>query len=185
MTRQVLFIQGGGEGTHDEWDNKLVVSLTRELGDGFDVHYPRMPDEDDPDEATWDPAIRRELAALDDGAIVVGHSIGGTLLVRALVEQPPASRLGAIVLLAAPFVGDGGWPDDNDGTPSDLGARLPDSAAVHLFHGLADEEVPPGHADLYAQVIPHAEVHLLRDRDHQLGEDLREVAMVIRELAGL
>ena len=25
--RQILFIQGGGEGTHDEWDHKLVDSL--------------------------------------------------------------------------------------------------------------------------------------------------------------
>ena len=24
---QILFIQGGGAGTHDEWDNKLVASL--------------------------------------------------------------------------------------------------------------------------------------------------------------
>ena len=25
--RQILFIQGGGAGTHDDWDNKLVESL--------------------------------------------------------------------------------------------------------------------------------------------------------------
>ena len=35
MTKQVLFIQGGGEGTHDDWDNKLVESLERELGRDF------------------------------------------------------------------------------------------------------------------------------------------------------
>jgi hypothetical protein len=54
-TRQVLFIQGGGEGTHDEWDDKLVDSLRRELGDGFEVRYPRMPAEDDPSHETWAP----------------------------------------------------------------------------------------------------------------------------------
>lgn len=47
-TRRILFIQGGGEGTHDEWDDKLVDSLRRELGDGWDILYPRMPGEDDP-----------------------------------------------------------------------------------------------------------------------------------------
>jgi len=56
-TRQILFIQGGGAGTHDEWDNKLVESLWRELGDGHEVRYPRMPDEGDPSHATWSPAI--------------------------------------------------------------------------------------------------------------------------------
>ena len=75
-TRQILFIQGGGAGTHDEWDNKLVESLWRELGDGHEVRYPRMPNEEDPSHATWSPAIRREMAHLDDGAIV-GWPFGG------------------------------------------------------------------------------------------------------------
>jgi predicted alpha/beta hydrolase family esterase len=182
LSQQILFIQGAGEGTHDEWDNELVGSLTRELGAEFEIRYPRMPDEDDPDDATWGPAIQQEIAALADGAIVVGHSAGGTLLIRALAQQSPEPRLGAIVLLAAPFVGDGGWPGDDFQTPSDLGALLPDGAPVHLFHGLEDDTVPPGHADLYARVIPHAQVHRLPGRDHQLGNDLAEVATVIRSM---
>ena len=182
MRQQVLFIQGGGEGTHDEWDDKLVDSLALELGDGFEVRYPRMPDEDDPDFDTWGPAIRHELATLDDEAVVVGHSVGGTLLLRALAEQPAPSRLAAIVLLAAPFVGEGGWPGDEFEMPGDLGARLPDGVPVHLFHGLEDETVPPAHADLYARVVPQAQVHLLPGRDHQFGNDLSEVATVIQSL---
>ncbi len=182
MTRQILFVQGAGDGTHAEWDDKLVDSLRLELGDGLEIRYPRMPDEDDPDDAAWRTAIQQEIAALADGAIVVGHSIGGTLLIRALAEQPPERRLGAIVLLAAPFVGHGGWPDDDYETPSDLGARLPDGVPVHLFHGLEDDEVPPAHADLYARVIPQARVHLLPGRDHQLSNDLADVAEVILAL---
>jgi predicted alpha/beta hydrolase family esterase len=180
--RQVLFIQGGGEGTHDEWDLELVESLRRELGDAVDVRYPRMPSEDDPTAARWLPAIRQHLAALEDGAVVVGHSVGATLLVQALVEEPPAATLAAIVLLAAPFVGDGGWPGDEFEVPSDVGGRLPHGVPVHLFHGLDDAEVPPAHADLYARAIPQAEVNRLRERDHQLGNDLIEVAAVIRTL---
>ena len=105
--RQILFIQGAGAGTHDDWDNKLVESLLRVLGDGYEVRYPRMPDEDDPSQATWSTAIRRELAALEDGAVVVGHSVGAAILINALAEQSPGCALAAIVLIAAPFVGDG------------------------------------------------------------------------------
>lgn len=46
--RQILFIQGGGAGAYDVWDDKLVESLRRELGGGHEVRYPRMPDEGDP-----------------------------------------------------------------------------------------------------------------------------------------
>ncbi|MER7892873.1 alpha/beta fold hydrolase [Micromonospora sp. NPDC094482] len=178
-TRQFLFIQGGGAGVHDEWDNKLFDSLRRELGDGYEVRYPRMPDEDEPSYAGWSAAIRREMAALDDGAVVAGHSVGGTILINALAERPPERELAAIVLIAAPFVGAGGWPGDEFELPHNPGARLPQGVPVHVFHGLQDETAPPSHADLYARVIPQAQLHLLPGRDHQLNNDLSAVAKVI------
>jgi pimeloyl-ACP methyl ester carboxylesterase len=179
-TRQILFIQGGGAGAHDEWDDKLVESLRRELGDGYEVHYPRMPEEDDPSYARWSTAIRREIAALDDDAVVAGHSVGATILVNALAEQPPEKGLAAIVLIAAPFVGEGGWPSEEFELPSDLGARLPAGVRVHVFHGLRDETAPPSHTRAYALAIPQAQVHQLPGRDHQLNNDLSEVAEAIR-----
>jgi len=41
VKRQLLFVQGRGAGAHDEWDNKLVESLKRELGSGYEIHYPQ------------------------------------------------------------------------------------------------------------------------------------------------
>jgi predicted alpha/beta hydrolase family esterase len=178
--RQVLFIQGAGQGTHDEWDHLLVEDLRRGLGEAWDVRYPRMPAEDDPSDEAWGPAIAEAMSGLEDGAVVVGHSVGGTLLVHALAERPPDAGLAAIVLIAAPFVGPGGWPGDELDRSGDLGARLPAGVPVHLFHGLADDEVPPAHADLYAGAIAGARVHRLPGRDHQLGNDLAEVAAIVR-----
>ncbi len=178
-TRQILFIQGGGAGAHDEWDDKLVDSLRRGLGDRYEVRYPRMPDEDDPNPVRWTAAIRREMAALDDGAVVAGHSVGATILINTLAERSPQRQLRAIVLIAAPFVGAHGWPGDGFELPHDLGARLPPGVPVHVFHGLQDETAPPSHADLYARAIPQAQVHRLPARDHQLDNDLSEVAKTI------
>jgi hypothetical protein len=140
--RQILFIQGGGAGAHDGWDDKLVESLRRELGAGHEVRYPRMPDEGDPSYVRWSAAI----------------------LINALAEQRPERGLGAIVLIAAPFAGDGGWPGDEFELTSDLGARLPSGVGVHVFHGLQDETAPPSHAGLYGLAIPQARVHQLPGR---------------------
>lgn len=177
--RQVLFVQGGGAGAHDTWDNALVDSLTRELAGGHEVRYPRMPHEEDPSYAGWSAAVRDEMADLADGAVVVGHSVGGAILIRALAEQPPERALAAIVVIAAPFVGAGGWRGDEFELPSDLGAKLPRLTPVHVFHGLRDEIAPPSHAGLYARAIPQAQLHLLAGRDHQLDNDLSEVAKAI------
>jgi pimeloyl-ACP methyl ester carboxylesterase len=183
VNRQLLFVQGGGAGTHDEWDDKLVESLRRELGPSYEIRYPRMPNEDDPSYAAWKTALEEELAAAADGVIVIGHSVGGTILINMLAEHPPVRRLEAIFLVAAPFVGDGGWSSDDPKTPHDLGTRLPEGVPVFIYHGLADEGVPPSHAELHARAIPYAEVHLLPGRDHQLDNDLSEVATAIRSLA--
>ena len=179
-SRQVLFVQGGGAGVHDEWDDKLVNSLRRQLGDEYEVRYPRMPDEDDPSYAEWSVAIRRVTTALTDGAVIAGHSVGGTILINALAERSPERDFRAIVLIAAPFVGVDGWPGDEFETPHDLGSRLPHGVPVHVFQGLQDQTIPPSHANLYARAIPQALLHWLPGRDHQLNNDLTEVARTIR-----
>jgi pimeloyl-ACP methyl ester carboxylesterase len=102
------------------------------------------------------------------------------MLVHALAEEPPKQRIGAILLLSTPFIGEGGWPSDEIAPKPDLGAKLPDGVPVHLFHGTEDETAPPNHAELYARAIPQAEVHRLPGRDHQLNNDLGEVAELVR-----
>ena len=180
--RQILFVQGGGEDVHDQWDNKLVESLRRELGPGYEVRYPRMPDEADPRVAVWTNALQGEIATLKDGAIVVGHSLGGTILINVLAEHAPAVELGAIVLIAAPFIGHGGWEIDDIEPVSDLAGRLPAGVPVFLYHGDDDATAPVAHLALYAAAIPHASVRRLANRDHQLDNDLSEVASDIRRL---
>jgi predicted alpha/beta hydrolase family esterase len=170
---QVLFIQGAGPNVHEGWDRKLVDSLERELGQ--DVRYPRMPKEEDPHLAPWTRALLRELDALDAGAVLVGHSIGGTMLIHTLVEEPRL-KPAALMLIAAPFIGDGGWPSDEI-EPRD---RFDLAFPTFLYHGADDTTVPTAHVHLYAQAIPGATVRVLPHRDHQLNNDLAEVARDIQ-----
>jgi predicted alpha/beta hydrolase family esterase len=180
--QQLLFVQGGGEGTHDEWDDKLVASLSGQLGSGYEIRYPRMPNEGEPSYAEWTTALEKELGALPDGAILVAHSIGATILLKVLAERSSAPAMAGLFLLAAPFVGEGGWSLDDLRLPPDLGARLPQGVAIHFFHGLEDETAPLSHVELYARAVPQARVHRLRGRDHQLNSDLKEVAAAISAL---
>ena len=182
VKRQLLFVQGGGKGTHDEWDHKLVESLRQELGQDYEIHYPRMPGEDDPSYVAWKTTLERAFETLQEGAILVGHSVGATILIKVLAGQASARKFGAIFLIAAPFVGDGGWSADDLQLPPDLGARLPEGVPIHFYHGREDEVVPPSHIELYARAVPQALVHRLAQRDHQLNNDLRDVAATILSL---
>jgi predicted alpha/beta hydrolase family esterase len=182
MSRQILFVQGAGESVHDAWDDKLVRSLERELGDAYAIVYPRMPNEADPRYPDWKAALIEAFGALKDGAILVGHSIGGAVLIHVLAEQPPPRKFGALLLIAAPFIGDGGWPSDDIEPRTDFGERLPADLPVFLYHGTNDDIVPFAHMALYAKTMPRAVTRALADRDHQLGNDLSHVARDIESL---
>ena len=176
MTTQILFIQGGGEGAHDHWDKKLVDSLGSELGRDFEIGYPLMPNEANPTYSAWKDALENEFDRLNEGAIVIGHSLGGAILMRAVTECHPKGALAAIILISAPFVGEGGWKSE------DIATRLPVGVPVILYHGTKDDIAPVEHIDLYAGTIPGALVRRLHGRDHQLNNDLSEIANDIRGL---
>lgn len=182
MAKQVLFVQGAGEGVHDRWDTKLVASLARELGESYAVRYPRMPGEDDPSYSAWKAALMGEFDSLEDGAILVGHSVGGTILIHALAEQPSKRKLGGLFIIAAPFIGEGGWPSDDIHDCKDFSERLPPGVPVYLYHGADDAIVPPAHVHLYAKAFPHAVVRTFERRDHQFNNDMSDVAQDIRSV---
>lgn len=179
---QLLFVQGAGEGTHDEWDNKLVDSLQRELGDQYEIQYPRMPNEVEPGFKTWKGALVDEFSKLEDGAILVGHSIGGSILINVIASTPLDFTPGAIVLIAAPFIGKDGWPAEGFTPSKQIGKDIPPDVPVLLYQGDKDETVPASHLELYAHAIPSARTFLLKGRDHQLGNNLQKVAQAIHQL---
>ncbi|HWC17256.1 MAG TPA: alpha/beta fold hydrolase, partial [Terriglobales bacterium] len=156
MTTQILFVQGGGEGAHDQWDKKLVNSLGSELGRDYEIRYPLMPNEADPTYSAWKAALEEDFAGLHEGAILIGHSIGGTILINTLAESRPETALGAIILIAAPLVGPGGWMSEDIEPRHDIAARLPAGVPVILYHGTKDDIAPVEHLDLYAKAIPSA-----------------------------
>ena len=183
MQKQILFIQGGGPGTHDNWDNKLVESLRRELGPGYEILYPRMPNEDDPSYSLWKAALANEIEDLDEGAVLIGHSIGGTILINFLAEARPNLKFDGICLIAAPFVGAGGWPGDEIDMTANLGEKLSPQTPIYIYHGTEDDTAPLAHMDLYQKVIPGAIMRRLIGRDHQLNNNLAEVAEDILTLS--
>ena len=103
------------------------------------------------------------------------------MLINLLAEQTVKLRPGAIILIAAPFIGEGGWTSEDIPQQSDF-ARLPRDVPVVLYHGSEDEIVPCAHVRLYGDAIPMAQPRLLNGRDHQLNNDVSELSADIREL---
>lgn len=180
MKRHVLFIHGGGEKVR-EADKKLAASLRDALGISYDVRYPEMPAADRPEYETWKGQVAKELAALDGKVILVGHSLGASVLLKYLSEEEVEKPVAGLFLVAAPYWGAEDWEVEEYELREDFASTLPGRLPVFFYHSRDDEVVPFGHLALYQAKLPKATVRELDGRGHQFGDDLSEVARDIRE----
>ncbi|MCW9706280.1 RBBP9/YdeN family alpha/beta hydrolase [Fodinibius salsisoli] len=181
ITRQILFIQGGGEGAYEE-DRLLAESLRDKLGAACDVRYPRMPEEEGSTYEEWKERLTKEFAALDREVILVAHSVGGSLLFKYLTEEEMKASILGLFLVAAPYFGAKNWEFDDFALPNGFASKLPKNLPVFFYHSRDDQWVSFKHLSLYAKKLPQASIREFNDRGHQFNNDLSEVA---RDIKGL
>lgn len=169
--KQVIVI-GGGE-THETYEDYLAwlgsqefnLSSTRptgwketlqeDLGSGYQVIRPRMPDTQNAEYDEWELYFNTVIDAIDDQAVFVGHSLGGLFLLQYLSTHFVAPR--ATIFVATPaydcvsFL----YPHTNK-----------DYGKVHIFQSLDDTVVDPGDAYRIKADILEAELHIYKDSGH-------------------
>jgi pimeloyl-ACP methyl ester carboxylesterase len=136
MTEHVLFLQGAGSGAYDE-DKRLADSLQRALGPRFEVRYPAIPDDGDAPYEQWRQQIERELAGVPGPVVVVGHSVGASVLAKWLSEREDEQAIAGVFLIACPFWGGDGWRYEGYEElelPSGFAAGLPPGMPIYLYH---------------------------------------------------
>ena len=182
MAKQVLFIQGAGEGAYYV-DKKLADSLRQALGSDYDVRYPVMPAEDNAPYEQWKQHVETELATVSGPVILVGHSVGASILAKCLADRALDHPVAGIMLISTPFWGGAGWRYEGYQKlelPEDFASRLPQDAPVFLYHAHDDAIVPFSHLALYARLLPKANVREIDSGGHQLNNDLTLIATDIR-----
>ena len=143
-----------------------------------------MPDSaTDPHYGPWRDRLASELGELGNGAIVFGHSLGGSVALKYCAERGFGEGVAGLVSAATPLWGTEedwelewalpeGWPDQ--------GPPLP---PTRLFHSRDDEVIPFAHLDLYAKRLPGAEVHPLDGYGHLYDRgDLSPIVSAVRSL---
>ncbi|HEU5238366.1 MAG TPA: alpha/beta hydrolase [Pyrinomonadaceae bacterium] len=186
LRARILFIQGGGQGAYAE-DEKLAANLQNSLGPGYEVHYPKMPNEDDPTYESWKGRLGKELAALEMGSMIVAHSVGGPNLLRYLAEKKVPKPITALFFVAAPYFGRGGWSADgwDIGTllqQKNFVSQVTETVPVFFYHNRDDSVVPFSHLGLYKDLLPRATIRAFDRGGHQFNKGLNAL---VRDIKGL
>lgn len=171
--------QGPGEGSAP-----FAARLGEELGSDYEILFPKLPHPDDPHYVPWSEELGRILVEREGPVIVVGHSLGGSVMLKRLAETGQVERITGLVLVATPF-----WGGDQEwelewALPEDWPDAETSLPPTFLFHSRDDEELPfAQHLELYAKRLPDAEVHPLDGNGHLFDRgDLGEIVETIRDL---
>lgn len=180
-SKQVLFLQGGGGEEDYAADAKLVASLQNALKDNYKVHYPLLPNDSVPDLGR-EKQIGKEISLIMDNTILVGHSLGASMLLKYLSENPVKIKMAGIFLIATPF-----WSGEEDWKKAFIlnqgfADKIPNDIPIFLYHCKDDEEVSFDHLERYVQHLPQATVREIAFGGHQLNNDLSLVAKDIKSL---
>lgn len=144
-----------------------------------------MPEEGDTTYTQWKPRIEAELIPLPEPVILVGHSVGASMILKYLSELEVERSIAGIFLIACPFWGGNGWRYAGYETlalPEGFAAKLPEVSIV-FYHCRDDKTVPFEHLALYAHLLPQAKIREIESGGHQLSNDLSMVATDIKNLS--
>jgi predicted alpha/beta hydrolase family esterase len=179
----VFFVHAAGDPRHPEGSGRLIDYLGRELGSDYRVLAPTMPDPDHPRYSPWRNRIGDDLATLDGSGdvILVGHSFGGSVLLKYLSEGAYQEPIRGLFLVSVPWWGPEGWDYEEFAVPDDFGARLP-PAPIFLYHSRDDPEVPFVHLALYEERLPEATSRALAGTEHSFLDGLPELVRDIKLL---
>ncbi len=142
-----------------------------------------MPLEENAGYLDWKAQIAAELASLKKKVILVGHSVGGSILLKFLSEERVNILIAGLFLIAIPyFGGDENWNYDALTLPQEFPKKLSSIPRIFLYHSHDDEIVPFAHLALYAARLPQAIIREFDGRGHQFRDNLADIASDIREV---
>jgi uncharacterized protein len=181
MTTHILVLQGAGEGAH-AWDMPFIRTLEEQLGADYKIHFPKMPDEDNPKYGPWAGKIEQELQKVPDPVIVLGHSLGGSVFLKYLAEQKTNRKFPAVFLIATPFWGEPEWEVEEFVLPENFVSKLPVIGQTFIYHSEDDKSVPFVHHLVYKKHLPEATVRTFKEAGHEMLKAVPDLVKDIQQL---
>ncbi|WP_224244179.1 alpha/beta hydrolase [Hyalangium gracile] len=182
--KEILFIHSAGPQGDLEGSGRLVAGLKRALPSGYTLQAPLMPAPDAPRARPWLEALARHVARARPPFALVGHSLGGSLILKYLAENPVPGGLVGVVSVAAPFWNAPDWEVAEFALPPNAGERLASVPRIVLLNGRGDDVVPLDHLSRYARAVPTVTTREI-DGDHEFTHgDIAAVVDAIETLPG-
>ena len=183
---KVLFAHsGGGQGGVGQGSFDFVAYLKNELGSQCEMLYPIIDDPEAPTYQMWKNLFTEEFKKAKRPTILIGHSLGASMLLKFISEEKPNVLGSALYLVATPLWGKNGWDVDEFVLKDDFENQLKQLNKIFLYQCKDDTIVPFKHLDFYKKAMPDATVRVLKGTDHAFANGLPELVDDIKANIGV
>jgi|SRR3989344_138481 len=159
-----------------EWPDDWKKNLEEDLGKRYVVIRPTMPNKFNAKYEEWRIWFERHLPFIEDGVVLVGHSLGGVFLAKYLSENDFPKKIHATHLVAAPFGDkDDEYHMDTFALPNTLSRFSEQAGRITIYHSKDDPVVPYADAEDYTAALPDTELVALTGRGHIRDEHFPEL----------
>jgi predicted alpha/beta hydrolase family esterase len=182
MSYEILFIQGAGNVTTAQ-EQVIVDALRSSLGNEFTVIYPQMPDADYPTYLAWDHVLTTNLKNLSGKVILLGHSLGASIILKHFSMTPVPGQIIGMILFGPPYWKDQNWDVSEYVIADDFLANLSKLKNIYFYYSLDDEVIPYTHLKSYQSLIPQANWRIISGVDHSYHGAIAGIIEDVKELA--
>lgn len=162
--------------------NDWKRNLAEDLGDGFEVLRPHLPNGHNAQYAAWKIWFEKIIPYLNKDIVLIGHSLGGIFLVKYLAENNVPKTIRAVYLVGAPFNNEDGEMTDEFNPPKSLEAFEKQCGSITLYHSKDDPIVPFENFEKYKTKLTTAHFVEYADRKHFFDEHFPELVEDIKAL---
>ncbi len=172
LRRDLVFIHSAGPQDGQKGSSGLISRLNEALGGAYHIIAPAMPDPERPDIDAWLSGIDQAVSQAKSGAVLVGHSLGGSSILQYLARNPEIwrenNRFAAVFSIAAPFWGLEDWEVTDFALSKDELGVLADCNPMHFCHSKDDKIVGFSHCQTYLDRLPNANQITLNTAGHMM-----------------
>ena len=164
---------------------KWTSTLPEDLGEDYEVIMPPMPNGQNAKFIEWSIWFERHFDYLNNGAILVGHSLGAMFLAKYLSQNNLPFRPRAVFLMAGAYALPGFSDKDCKDflvEPKAVQKIVSKTDKLVIVHSEDDFVVPYGHALALYQAVPEAEFLSFEDKNHFLVAEFTELLNLIKDL---
>jgi predicted alpha/beta hydrolase family esterase len=182
MRKQILFIHSAGPQGPDEGSGGLVEYLVNILSYDYLVQHPLMPHTENPRYDAWKTKLKEELERMDQNLILIGHSLGASILLKYLSEEKYSNHIQGLFLISTPYWKKKAGGIDEFVLSENFASKLEKISPIYFYHSKDDEYVPFSHLGYYSKALPKAIIRKLEGHEHEFGYGLPKLIEDIKQL---